>query len=214
MPRPAANPRAIASPEAGTTRDVLEERTVFVGADGPIEAILVDVAGLDGGAGTAIDRAMQARAREAIRAADLRVHCVPVDEAIAAPPADGGGPIVVVRTKCDRAATADDAAFRTSAATGEGCARLAAGIADRLHARSVAGEGELVALSARHERCLSSARDAILEAHGIVVDRGLRSPELVAASLRSALDALGEASGRIAPDDVLGRIFGRFCIGK
>jgi tRNA modification GTPase len=39
-------------------------------------------------------------------------------------------------------------------------------------------------------------------------------PELAAAWLRTALDRLGEVSGAIPPDDVLGRIFARFCIGK
>jgi tRNA modification GTPase len=39
-------------------------------------------------------------------------------------------------------------------------------------------------------------------------------PELVAASLRTALDRLGEVAGAIPPDDVLGRLFAGFCIGK
>jgi tRNA modification GTPase len=42
----------------------------------------------------------------------------------------------------------------------------------------------------------------------------LDSPELVAASLRTALDRLGEVAGAIPPDDVLGRLFAGFCIGK
>jgi tRNA modification GTPase len=40
------------------------------------------------------------------------------------------------------------------------------------------------------------------------------APELVAASLRTALDRLGEVAGAIPPDDVLGRLFAGFCIGK
>jgi tRNA modification GTPase len=44
--------------------------------------------------------------------------------------------------------------------------------------------------------------------------RAEAAPELVAARLRSALDRLGEVSGAIPPDEVLGRIFSRFCIGK
>jgi tRNA modification GTPase len=41
-----------------------------------------------------------------------------------------------------------------------------------------------------------------------------RAPELVAADLRTALDRLGEVAGAIPPDDVLGRLFAGFCIGK
>jgi tRNA modification GTPase len=39
-------------------------------------------------------------------------------------------------------------------------------------------------------------------------------PEVQAESLRAAVESLGELTGRIAPDDVLGRIFASFCIGK
>ena len=39
-------------------------------------------------------------------------------------------------------------------------------------------------------------------------------PELVASSMRSALDALGELTGEVTPDDVLGRVFSGFCVGK
>ncbi len=39
-------------------------------------------------------------------------------------------------------------------------------------------------------------------------------PELAAADLRAALDAVGSVVGSVTPDDVLGRIFGAFCIGK
>ncbi|NUQ67170.1 MAG: tRNA uridine-5-carboxymethylaminomethyl(34) synthesis GTPase MnmE, partial [Phycisphaerales bacterium] len=40
------------------------------------------------------------------------------------------------------------------------------------------------------------------------------APELVAAGLRRALDLVGELAGRLTPDEVLGRIFAGFCIGK
>ncbi|HMN97265.1 MAG TPA: 50S ribosome-binding GTPase [Phycisphaerales bacterium] len=42
----------------------------------------------------------------------------------------------------------------------------------------------------------------------------IAEPELIAAHLRSALDRLGEITGRVLPDDVLGAIFSRFCLGK
>ena len=41
-----------------------------------------------------------------------------------------------------------------------------------------------------------------------------RAPEFIAMDLREALEALGRVSGRISPDDLLGRIFSAFCIGK
>jgi tRNA modification GTPase len=44
--------------------------------------------------------------------------------------------------------------------------------------------------------------------------RTMAHPELVADALRGALDALGEVTGEVTPDDVLGLVFSRFCIGK
>ena len=45
-------------------------------------------------------------------------------------------------------------------------------------------------------------------------DSANRHPELLAAELRRALDLLGQITGTISPDEVLGRIFSQFCIGK
>jgi tRNA modification GTPase len=60
------------------------------------------------------------------------------------------------------------------------------------------------------------ARVALLQEAADSLDHMLtiEAPELVAAALRTALDRLGEVSGAIPPDDVLGRLFSSFCIGK
>jgi tRNA modification GTPase len=42
----------------------------------------------------------------------------------------------------------------------------------------------------------------------------LHAPEVVAGEVRIALDALGEVIGRVTPDEVLGRVFAVFCVGK
>ncbi len=57
----------------------------------------------------------------------------------------------------------------------------------------------------------SRAHLAFALAHAEAGDAAL---ELVAEELRSAHDALGEITGRFTPDDLLGVIFARFCIGK
>lgn len=70
----------------------------------------------------------------------------------------------------------------------------------------------------RHRRAASVAivtLDEVLDTLSFVGDtRVQRSPELIADGLRTALDALTELSGRVSPDDVIGRIFATFCIGK
>ncbi|NIP30642.1 MAG: tRNA uridine-5-carboxymethylaminomethyl(34) synthesis GTPase MnmE, partial [Candidatus Dadabacteria bacterium] len=40
------------------------------------------------------------------------------------------------------------------------------------------------------------------------------SPEILAIDLRSSMDSLGEITGEITTEDILGRIFSKFCIGK
>jgi tRNA modification GTPase len=90
-------------------------------------------------------------------------------------------------------------------------ARVATAVLGR--AAPVAAEG--VALAERHRALLDEAvshLDAAIAAIG--GGRALAHPELVAAALHGALESLGGVAGRIAPDDILGRIFGRFCIGK
>jgi tRNA modification GTPase len=69
-----------------------------------------------------------------------------------------------------------------------------------------------VAINARHQDCLRR----VVEAVGRAVD-GLRTGlpiEFVAEELRGALGAAGDVTGRVEADDVLGEIFGAFCIGK
>jgi tRNA modification GTPase len=84
-----------------------------------------------------------------------------------------------------------------------------ASLIDRLAFGSDLG-GSAFALNARHVSALEAARTALHHATA-ALDGGA---ELVALDLREALDALGSVTGRISPDDLLGRIFSAFCIGK
>ena len=66
--------------------------------------------------------------------------------------------------------------------------------------------------SARHLQALDAAA-AHLD-HGDLQLNRYRAGELLAEELRLAHEQLGEITGRISADDLLGRIFGSFCIGK
>jgi tRNA modification GTPase len=63
---------------------------------------------------------------------------------------------------------------------------------------------------------LREAGAALGRALPLAADAGAfrRHPELFAAEVRRALDVAGEVTGAVSPDEVLGRIFSRFCIGK
>jgi tRNA modification GTPase len=70
----------------------------------------------------------------------------------------------------------------------------------------------LVAINARHQDCLRRSMVALERA--IPMLEQAQDLTLVSIELRDAMDALGEISGKIDSDDILGVIFSRFCIGK
>lgn len=98
-----------------------------------------------------------------------------------------------------------------SALTGEGLDVLRSRISDSYFAASLSGDTTLVT-NLRHYEALSRAR-ADLSAVRSGLDSGTPT-DLLAEDLRSAIRELGSIFGEIAPDEVLGRIFENFCIGK
>ena len=220
--------RSVASDLAGTTRDAIVER-IALGAG--LEVDLADLAGLDGvdGAGP-IERAMQRRAQEMLAAADIVVRCTPpggarVELATAAD-------LIDVATMADLAPVADELAglsststsisrsnLSVSARTGTGIEPLRIAIAARIRRDRALRRARLATILPRHDAAFAAAHAALTEtaSHASAsASRGRRldDVELVASLLRAALDALGEVAGPMHPDDVLGLVFSRFCIGK
>ena len=203
----AGTARAIVSPAAGTTRDVLSADLRLPG--GPVT--LLDLAGLEpiatqAGAEREVAVRMQQRARSAIESADLVLHVREPGSPAAwlSRPAD-----LVVWTKADfgrpgEAAT-DDAVV--SARTATGLDALRARIDALAFGRTTA---DALTLTARQADLLAVA-DAALARVPAAMTAGA---ELAAAELRTALDALGGIGGVVTPDDVLGRVFAGFCVGK
>ena len=154
-----------------------------------------------------IDRAL-ARAEEA----DLVLWLVEPGSAAAVPPAlAGSAEVWTVATKCDISAPRRDrAAVAISAATGAGLGRLETKLEAFAQERLERG-GEVPALTReRHRQALATAVAALSH---ILADRELPS-EIVAEEIRVAQNAVGRIAGRVDVEDVLGEIFGRFCIGK
>jgi tRNA modification GTPase len=213
--------RAVVSDIAGTTRDVLAEPLAIDTAHGKAEVMLVDLAGADE-AESLVSRAMQLAAGEARRRAELILHCVPAGEVRP----DVRGREIVVTTKMDLHAASRGGpraiGLCVSALQGQGLNEVRQLIAARLAARAVSLDADLMVMLARHESALRAARAHLAEAIDVVGaalgsgrdDRHLASPELAAASMRAALDQLAGLAGAITPDDVLGRVFASFCIGK
>jgi tRNA modification GTPase len=220
--------RAIVSDVAGTTRDAIVERArVGSGAD-PIDVLLVDVAGQSEHATRGdIEHAMREAARAAIVQADVILRCAPPGAPVTSEESsrsdDRAATSIRVRTQADLMSSADrlgraEVDVVVSAHSGEGLDRLRHAIAEAVAARRSIHAADALTLLPRHEAALRAARERVREAIELV-DResprkSIARPELVAALLRSALDQFGLITGAMTPDDVLGRIFSRFCIGK
>jgi tRNA modification GTPase len=198
--------RAVVSPIAGTTRDALSASIAL--SSGIIR--LVDVAGLDDRSpNSEIESHMRRRAEEEILAADSVVLVCDSTEAnppMALPrPAD-----LIVWSKIDLAGPRRNP-IEISALTGQGMDELRAALDALAFAQPEAGEVGKLALNARHIRAITAGRDALARALQQVKSQKI---ELVAAELRTALDELGLVLGVVSPDDLLGKIFSSFCIGK
>jgi tRNA modification GTPase len=202
-----AGASALVSPSPGTTRDYLVRRLDLDG----IAVELVDTAGWGEGTG-AIEAQAQHLGREQADAADLVLVCLeagrPPDEPEREALADPAGRAVAVATKSDLA-LGGHGLVATSALTRAGLADLRRLLAGRARAKHRPALAPSLGRCRHHvEACLGHLR----RAHADVLDE--EPPELLALELRGALDELGEMVGAVYTDDLLDRIFSRFCIGK
>jgi tRNA modification GTPase len=214
MNRLSGEDTAIVTEIAGTTRDVLRER---INIDG-LAVELVDTAGLRDNPDRIEEEGIR-RARKAMAEADavlwIQDATEPVPERIEEPVADGV-PVTIVRNKIDLSGDhpgivdGDRPVVMLSAQTGEGLDALRKRIRDLAGFRDL-GEGAFTA----RRRHVDALRDA--QKHfeaGREALQTARAGELLAEELRLAQQALWIITGEFTPDDLLGRIFSEFCIGK
>jgi tRNA modification GTPase len=221
---------AIVTDIPGTTRDLLKVDLVLDGL--PLR--LVDTAGLRDSA-DAVERLGVARAREQAQQADILLVMVDVS----ALPASADSPhtvsalhhavadllsdlafdgkVIVVANKVDLLGSSVQMpatplpypTYWVSAKTGAGLEALRSGIAEALgFAHTETG----FTARARHVEALDSAETALRT--GLAMLQAGDGTEMVAEELRAAHLALGEIVGTVTPDELLGRIFSEFCIGK
>ncbi len=210
---------AIVTPIPGTTRDVVR---VPIAIDGmPLHVL--DTAGLHR-AGDSIEEEGMRRARAEIGRADRVLFVIdaaedPAGEAFREERArlPEEVPVTLVLNKCDLAAglpLADTVSgpprLHVSALTGAGIDELRAHLLGCMGFQTV--EGGAISARARHLESLARARGHTEEAERQLIER--RAGELVAEELRAAQAALSEITGEFTSDDLLGRIFSSFCIGK
>jgi tRNA modification GTPase len=209
---------AIVTPIPGTTRDVLRERIEIDGL--PLHVL--DTAGLRESPDEVEAEGIRRAHRELSRAdrvlfvvdASDATAMASVDADLAALPSDA--PRTIVVNKIDRSGAeprieaGEVTRLHLSAATGGGLDLLRAHLKDCVGFHP-AGTGVLSA-RARHLEALRRARAHVEEAHRLLTDR--HAGELVAQELTDAQKQLGEITGEVTSDELLGRIFSSFCIGK
>lgn len=208
-------PRALTDEAPGTTRDAIVETLDLRDASLDRPSVqLADLPGLDPTHTTTADMlsaASQHAAQRTLDRADVVIHCDPTGRFDPARlPAHAR--VIRVRTKADLPGAAASDALPVCALDGWNLAALRRAIADV----ASTGAADAQAIVPRHRLALASARRNLLPARESIdpASPRLDNPEVVAASLRLALDALAEITGRVSPDDVIARIFATFCVGK
>ncbi len=208
---------AIVTDIAGTTRDVLREE---INLDGmPLH--IIDTAGLRQSA-DAVEQEGIRRAWREIEQGDRLLLLVDDNIGVTSEEREildrlpHGLSVTVIRNKCDlsgRESSVESSELgeeiRLSAKTGEGLTLL------RDHLKSTMGyqgsaEGSFMARR-RHLDALARAEKNLLRGEKLLMQG---SGELLAEELRLAQQALGEITGEVSSDDLLGKIFSSFCIGK
>ncbi len=193
---------AIVTAVAGTTRDTIEVPVDL----GGVAAVLIDTAGLRD-TDDPIEAEGIRRARLRAAAADLVLRVVDSPAAAMAEPGAGMARLVVNKVDLGHGALLPADSFRVSATRGDGMAALRDWLVS--WAATVVRPGEPALLGhARHRAAFADAAAALAGA-AATEDAVLR-----AEGLRRAAQAFGRIAGRVDVDDVLDRIFARFCIGK
>jgi tRNA modification GTPase len=212
--------RAIVSTHPGTTRDIIEEVINLRGL--PLR--LVDTAGVRE-SDDEVERAGMERTRRAVGRADLILHVVDASaaggRAGGPPPAASNEPqgaalpTILVLNKTDLGEHPDwreADGVRISCLTAAGLDALAEAIVAHITSGTGTTRDWSLAINARHAACLENAL-RYLDAARKALSDGL-SPEFIAEELRAALGAVGDIVGRADTEDLLGKIFSTFCIGK
>ena len=187
---------AIATPIAGTTRDVLTRPVAIAG----VPFLFADTAGLHDAVDDVVEAIGIERAMEALDRADLVLWLGP----------EGAGPPGAweIEGQIDRPGHLTKTAprHRISAKTGQGIGALRVDLVE-LASGAMPRPGD-AALSERQHELLSEARSALDQASEH------HDPLLIAEALRLARVSFDALLGRTATEDMLDALFGRFCIGK
>ena len=208
---------AIVSPEPATTRDYL---TAELGLDGA-GCLLIDTAGVEpdvSGPDAEVRQSAQQATDGQSRSAEVELMCLdstrPLNSWELARLALDLSSRIVVLTKTDLPSATDFAvpALLVSSLTGAGLDELRDRLRDAVLTARSSDTGVVAGTAVRCRESLNLTAESLDRA--LSITRTDAAEELVASEIRIALAELGKVVGAVYTDDLLDRIFSRFCIGK
>ncbi len=220
--------RAIVSSTEGTTRDYLECWVSFAG----IPVRLFDTAGLRT-TSDAIEQTGVERAYDLAKEADLVLYLVDSVKGIAEEDLSTikdfsaqKTPVVLVYNKCDSSAAETGAqsaldadilqgvqgTVRVSAKTGSGIQELMQCVKTVLSGQLPTSRASVALGSQRQKTAVDEALESV--EHALSVEELGLGLDAAVQDIEDAIASLGEITGEVSPDDILGNIFSRFCVGK
>ena len=204
--------RAMVSEIAGTTRDVIEERANI----GGVLFRFLDTAGIRT-TGDRLERMGIERTMESIRRAQVVIRLVDarrMDEAMPEFEVRPEQRVLTVVNKMDAAPEGfrvPAGALGISARQGDGIEALCEALRSTVDTEGLY-HGDAVVSNSRHYEALTAARESL--EHALAgMDEGLPA-DLLSEEIRPVIRHLGEITGQITTDEILGNIFSKFCIGK
>ena len=202
--------RAIVSEVPGTTRDTIEE-VINVGG---IPVRLIDTAGARESSDLVESEGIR-RTHWQVEQADLVIHVVDCSLPPTGVKLFDRSKNVLLLNKADLGVHPEwqtVIGIRFSCKEKSGLEDLNQAIWDRVMGGAVKVDDVRVAINARHQACLQNAKQLLETGRRTLEDA--KSPEFISIELREALDAIGEVVGKLDTEDLLGKIFSEFCIGK
>ncbi len=196
---------AIVSPIAGTTRDIVEAQVNFAG----VGITLADTAGMRANVNDEIEKVGIERAKAAALAADILVWVTSPDIVETVGPERRADVIVGNKADLHSIRERNDDVIFVSTKTGLGLNRLRDVLNSLIQAR-LSGVENAVIVRQRHilavQETIRLLNESVEETH--------QPLELVTEDLRKAARALSSITGHVDVEDLLGKIFSEFCIGK
>ena len=217
-------PRAIVTPVPGTTRDLIEESLTLQG----YRLVLCDSAGITETTDQ-VEAVGVSLAKERLAWADLVLYVVDAnaaaqsEEQLLALIAGKNSQVWLVLNKIDLVSQTRIAAlldstlsrrqFAISAVLGSGLTVLKSALIEELERRRLeAAQLNALITNERHRSCFVKAQESAARAAAAISAK--LPAEIVAAEMSLALSALEEIVGKTTPEEILNRIFSKFCIGK